>query len=288
MSVRDEKIGPTAHYTAYTWKRLGLPYADLFATDTGALLFWGFRLAGEWAAVVLPGVPSMAEYLGLRHRLIDAEIERIAPDRIVELGAGLSRRGVTWAADHATSYVEVDLPHMIGEKREALRHAPPELQARLLTRLRHEPRDVLSPELGAWLAGILQGAARPLVVAEGLLGYFAEDERLRVARSVRDALAAAGGGTFLCDLRAREGGARVAAAASVLRAGIRLATRGRGAGKDFASHAAIRAFFGAAGFDAAEPVDPSAVPELAHVVSPARIWRADVGSRADLSSRAPS
>lgn len=276
-NARDAKIAPTAHYTAYVWKRLGLPYADLFATREGAALFWGFRAAGEWMAVVSPRVPSMTQYLALRHRLIDARLAALRPDRVVEIGAGLSRRGITWALDHGVDYLEVDLPHMIEAKRERLLAAGPRVRSAVETRLTLAAHDVLAPSFGDWLSGALAGAARPVVIAEGLLGYFPLPERLAVARAVRQGLSSAGGGSFLCDLRSREGGSAVRVAARVLRAGIRLVTRGRGAREDFTSPEAIQTFFREAEFGAADPVPRSLVPDLAGVPSPMRVWEASVG-----------
>ena len=95
-----EQIGPTAHYTAYAWHRLGLPYAQYFVTPTGAALYWGFRMTGEWAMDLSPRVPNMLEYLGYRHLMIESALKRIEPDTVVEIGAGLSRRGTTWALRH--------------------------------------------------------------------------------------------------------------------------------------------------------------------------------------------
>ena len=269
--ARDAKIAPTAHYTAYVWHRLGLPYAELFATPTGRSLFWSFRAAFEWIAVAAPGIPSMVDYLELRHRAIEHALSEIDPDRIVELGAGLSRRGVTWAADHGVPYVEVDLPHMIEAKRAAIARAPAALREKLAGKLRHEARDVLSPDFADWLRSELAGAERPVVVAEGLLGYFPMHERARIVRAIAE-----GSPRLVCDLRSGEGGAAIAAAAKVLRAGIWIATRGRGAREDFESPAAVRAFLTEAGFERAEIVPPeAATPELARLATPARVWRAE-------------
>jgi O-methyltransferase involved in polyketide biosynthesis len=272
-NARDAKIAPTAYYTSYVWKRLGLPHADLFATAEGAALFWGFRAAGEWIAVLSPHLPSMTQYLALRHRLIEARLAALRPDRVVEIGAGLSRRGITWALDHGVDYVEVDLPDMIAAKRARLLAAGPRMRAVVDMRLRLESRDALAPDFGAWLAATLSGAERPVVIAEGVLGYFPLPERLAVVGSIRESLARAGGGSFLCDIRSREGGAAMALAATVLRSGIRLVTRGRGVREDFVSVDAVRAFFREAGFTA-EPVPRSLVPELAQVPSPMRVWEA--------------
>jgi O-methyltransferase involved in polyketide biosynthesis len=274
-SGRDDRIGPTAHYTAYVWYRLGLPNAELFATDEGRRLFWGFRIAGEWVAAASSRIPSMMQYLELRHRLIDRTLEEIGPDRVVEIGAGLSRRGITWA-EKGVRYVEVDLPHMIREKRRRIDLAGDAVSGASKERLVLAPVDVLGEGFRTFLVSALRGAERPVVVAEGLLGYFSIAERGKIARDIAEALRKVGGGTFLTDLRTQNGSRTVAVAQKALRLGIRLATSGRGAREDFESHDRIRRYFGDAGFDQAAVVDPSVFPQLARLESPVSVWRAAV------------
>lgn len=275
-AARDQRIAPTAHYTAYVWHRLGLPHAEIFATPTGKRLFWLFRLAGEWGAAAHPTLPSMVQYLELRHRAIEHALDEHAPDAIVELGAGLSRRGLTWAADRAVPYVEVDLPHMIAMKREIIRErAPLDVRRRAEALLRHEAADVLGAGFERWLSAEVASFERPAVVAEGLLGYFDLPERAAIARAVASALSRAKSGVFVCDLRSREGGRMVSTAAKLLKGAIYVATRGRGARADFSGPGEIEAFFHQAGFREAAPVSiEAATPHLTHIRTPARVWKA--------------
>jgi O-methyltransferase involved in polyketide biosynthesis len=212
----------------------------------------------------------MPQYLAQRHLAIEHALEAHRPDAIVELGAGLSRRGVTWALDRGVRYVEVDLPHMVEAKRA---HIPSELAARAGDRLRHESHDVLAPEFADRLRAMIGDARRPAIVAEGLLGYFPRGERFALSRAIAAALAGRDG-IFLCDLRSREGSARVEVAGRVLKACIKLVTRGRGAAEDFRDAADVRAFFADAGFASVEPIDLREVPRAPRVPSPARVWRA--------------
>jgi O-methyltransferase involved in polyketide biosynthesis len=275
--ARDAKIAPTAHYTAYVWRRLKLPYADAYATRKGAAMYWSMRLAGEWIADAIPTVPSMTQYLALRHLAIDHALDEIAPDRVVEIGAGLSRRGTTWALDRDVAYLEVDLPHMVAHKRAAIEaRFQGALGEQLRRRLSVIAHDVLAPDFTGWLEGVLRGAERPVVIAEGVMGYFPIAERLRIARATASALAPAGG-SFLCDLRASEGGRSIAIAARLLKGGIKLATRGRGVAEDFARADDVRAFFAEAGFRSCAPIDETKVPGAPRVPSPARVWRAIAG-----------
>lgn len=276
--LRDAKIGPTAHYTAYVWKRLGMPHAELFATARGARLFWAFRLAGEGLMAASPRVPSMEQYLALRHRLMEEALQAHAPDRIVELGAGLSRRGVTWAADHQVPYVEVDLPSMIHAKRVLwTQRAPAELRARVGDRLTLVEGDILDPAFAETLRGYLADARRPAVIAEGVVGYFDRPERRRILTAVAAAVGRAEHGIFLCDLRTRQAVQAVGPAMAALRAGIRIATRGRGARPDFEDDDDVRTTFQSAGFASVDKLDAARLPDLRHLSFPTAVWRAQGG-----------
>lgn len=266
MSRDLEKIGATAHYTAHVWRRLGLPYSRLFATTRGAALFFTFRLAGEWIAAVTPGVPSMPQYLAQRHLAIEHALEQLRPDLVIELGAGLSRRGITWAVDRGVRYIEVDFPYMVEAKRALI---PPDLRARAGDRLRHESHDILAPEFADTLRRLLGSAERPAVIAEGVMGYFHPPQREQLARHLAASMR---NGMFLCDLRTKSGGR--ALGVRFLRAAIKIATAGRGASEDFEGEAEIRAWFRAAGFRDAEPIDLREVAGAPRVPSPARVWRA--------------
>ncbi|MBX3272439.1 MAG: class I SAM-dependent methyltransferase [Sandaracinaceae bacterium] len=260
----DERIAPTGHYTAYVWHHLGMPNAELFVTPLGRALFWGFRVSGEGLLTWAPFAPSMTQYLDYRHRAFERALEQSEPDLVVELGAGLSRRGVTWAS-RGTRYVEVDLAPMVRAKQRLIdARSSAALRAAIRGRLEHVARDVLSEDFGDWLAEALRGARRPAVIAEGVLTYFTPADRRRLVGTIARALA--GRGVFAAELRVRGSGAS-AGALGALRGAIRLVTRGRGAGEEEPSHEASRALFEGAGLVDVRAVEPPPGAPL-----PARVW----------------
>ena len=268
------RIGPTAHYTAYAWKQLGLPHAELFATRTGAALYWGFFAAGEWTTRLSRRVPSMLEYLEYRHRLIEAVAREFAADCLVELGAGLSRRPITWAVDLRTRSIEIDLPHMADAKRRALARAPAAVRDAVEERHVVVDGDVLDPGFGGRLRELLADAKRPLVVAEGLLSYFDKPGRSVVFAAVAKALRGTSG-ALVCDLHTADAQAEVGRAAEVLRFAIRAVTRRKRALDPYASREDLVAAMREAAFESVRIVDPDAYvaaePRLASVKSPAHI-----------------
>lgn len=275
------RIGPTAHVTAYVWYRLELPYAELFATREGARLYWALRGSVEWTTRYLP-YPSLSEFLEFRHRLFDAAIARLAPDRIIELGAGFSRRGITWVLDHAVPYVEIDLPHMSAAKRAMLERGAGRVR-RALERgeleLRHT--DILAPSFADELAGLLAGAKRPLVVSEGMLPYLTMADAELLLHGVAAALRRGGvGGHFLVDVQRADRERKFGPAAALLRRLIWVVTRGNGAQRPFRDLDHVDRVFAQAGFDGGEELRPrefyEEVPRLRELRSPTTVWLARV------------
>ncbi len=274
VSEHAERIGPTAHYTAYVWRRLGLPHAEHFSTRRGAALYWGFFALGEWMTRLSARVPSMQELLEYRHRIIDNVVERLEPGCVVELGAGLTRRAITWAADRGVAALELDLPPMAAIKRRRLAALPDPLRRRLGAHAVHDA-DVLAPGFSTQLAGWLEGHARPVVVAEGLLGYFGLPARRGLLRAVAQALREIGGGYLVCDLHTADAQAQVGWPMLVLRGATRTLTRRGRAQEPFTDLAAVRRAFEHAGFDRCREERPedhvAEVPQLARLRSPAHV-----------------
>jgi O-methyltransferase involved in polyketide biosynthesis len=253
----SDKIAPTAHYTAYVWHVLGLPYSDLFATDLGRRMFFAYKLL-ELPSAVRGRSSLLLRTLKNRHALIDGALERLAPDRVVELGAGLSQRGLRFALDHGVRYLEVDLPAMVAYKMQLIQErASGPIQAALRERFRCISADIVSDEFQELLSRELRGSERPVVVLEGVLTYYDAGLRLKLLRSVR--LALEGRGALLADVAlADEAHAR---ASRLVRLGIFLATRGHGAAKKVRNAAELHVQLARAGFTSVARL-PSLEPDV--------------------------
>ncbi len=277
------RIGPTAHVTAYAWHRLGMPYAELFTTPEGARMYWMFRATVEWSTRWLP-IPSLLEFLEFRHRLIEAQLDRLEPDRIIELGAGLSRRGITWVLDRQIPYVEIDLPHMTAAKRAMLERGPGRVR-RALERNDLELRstDIFAPGFADELATLLAGAKRPVILSEGMLPYFPFSDAEKLLRNIVAGLRGHGqGGHYLTDLQRADRERKFGPAPQVLRQAINLVTRGQGADRPFRDLEHVDRFFALAGFEGGEELRPrdfqDREPRLQTLRSPTSIWLARVGA----------
>ena len=182
----------TALYTSATWAWARFDGAELFLTPEAGAVFSVTNLVMGLARLFRRDVPSLKWSLAQRHAVIDHLAD--GATQIVELAAGLSRRGVTFSARPGVRYVEVDLPAMIHRKEALLARTEAGLAVRARASLVRVAADVRELELGT-----LVGPGPVCVIAEGLLMYLdAEAQRGLWARIA--GFLGPRGGTFLFDL----------------------------------------------------------------------------------------
>ena len=261
MPSDSARISPTAYYTAQTWVRLGFPHAQLFTTRRGRLFVALYRVLARLTGAE-GGESLLVRTLRNRHATLDEAVLASDPDLVVELGAGLSPRSIALAADHAIDTIDIDLPAMLARKRALLaRHATPDLSAKLTAHYRSEPLDITDPSFGPRLKIFLAGAARPVVVAEGLIGYFDHPIKQQILAAIHHAFAGNPRATCLFDVRISDS---TPEATRTLRLGIRILTRNRGAPPGFPSELSVLDLWHAAGFGHAEllPLRDTATPPV--------------------------
>jgi O-methyltransferase involved in polyketide biosynthesis len=242
----------TALYTSAAWSWGRLPNAELFDHADARRVF---RVVNAVLGVSRPfiGLRAPLELSLLhRHTLIDALLRASGARRVLELAAGLSRRGVTFSEDPAFDYTEVDRPHVVASKRALLERseagraalgrsnfhltAADALEARL---------DELSPPDGAPL----------FVIAEGLLMYLESNAQAKLGRAVAARLADAGG-TFVFDFVPPSELPPPGAVGRSLDWAMRRMTGGKGFVKDARSRDRIAADLASCGFDSVETIEP--------------------------------
>jgi O-methyltransferase involved in polyketide biosynthesis len=193
LAAGGRDVSITAFYTNATWTWGKLAGAELLASGPARAVF---AVTNFVLALTRPfhRAPSVAHGLLQRHIMIDRLLADAAPAHVLELAAGLSRRGVATSADPAVTYTEVDRAPVVAYKRRLLARSL-EGQAVLA---RPNLRLVAADLAEAPLDGIATGA--PLfVIAEGLFMYLDADAQRALWRRVR-ALFADRPGTFVFDL----------------------------------------------------------------------------------------
>jgi O-methyltransferase involved in polyketide biosynthesis len=159
-------LSVTALYTSQVWAWGGLSHAELYATPEAKRVFDVTNAALRVARILRRDLPELPYALLHRHAMID-HLLREAPGRVIELAAGLSRRGAAFCRER--DYTEVDLPPVIAKKRALLERTP-------------EGREVLAHlHLVAGDArDVPLGAAPAVVIAEGLVMYLDGDARRKL------------------------------------------------------------------------------------------------------------
>ncbi len=245
----------TALYTAGAWTWGAFPNAELFASaDTDRV----FRVVNGALAVArflrLRAAP-LATSLVHRHAAIDHLLRRSACREVVELATGLSRRGVTFSADPAMR--EVDLPHVIGAKRDLLARTAEGRAAIERSNWSLVGADVTTLSLDAVAP---PDPGRPLfVIAEGLMMYLDAEAQRALMRKVAARLAAGGGGTFVFDLVPASEQPQPGAMGRALEWLMKRFTGGKSFVRDMRSRADIVAEARACGFREVAAIEPGAV-----------------------------
>jgi O-methyltransferase involved in polyketide biosynthesis len=199
------RVSPTAHYTGYVWARNGLSDPEL-ETVEGRVLFESLRVP-MWVSALLGG-GTLEAYLLTRHRAIDDQLERAIEGgrvaQVVEVAAGLSPRGLRFSRRYGDrlTYIEADLPEMVGRKRAALQRI-----GSLSERHRVEEVDALrdeGPGSLAELAAQLDTGSGLAIITEGLLGYLEKDDVRGIWRRFAQTLGRFKQGTYISDIHMGE------------------------------------------------------------------------------------
>lgn len=229
-------------YTSQVWAWGRLSHAELFATPDAKRVFAVTNAALGLARIVRRDLPALRFALLHRHTMIDHLLRTSGCDRVVELAAGLSRRGAAFCGMY--DYTEIDLPPVIAHKRALLERT--NAGREVLAKLHLVAGDVRDVDLIA-LAGL--GQPRPFVIAEGLLIYLDRDARRRLFARVADIA-----DTFVFDLVPTSEEPEPGTIGRVLEAGMKRFTGGRGFERDTRTRADVIDELLAAGFTSARAI----------------------------------
>jgi O-methyltransferase involved in polyketide biosynthesis len=248
-------LSVTALYTSAAWSWGGLPNAELLEHPRARGVF---RAVNGTLALTQPLFGATAPLrvaLLHRHALIDSLLRGSNARGVVELAAGLSRRGVSFSSDPALAYVEVDQPHVIATKRELLSRSEAGRAALARENLTLVAADVTATPFDELAP---HDRAPLFVIAEGLLMYLDANAQRALARSIASRLAR-GGGTFVFDYVPPCEQPPAGAVGRGLEWLMKRFTKGQAFAKDTRTRADVIADLLAAGFDRVEAIEPRSV-----------------------------
>lgn len=174
-------LSVTALYTAQTWAWGGLSHAELFATPDSKRVFDATNAALGAASLFKRGLAPLRHSLLHRHLMIDHLLTASGHRHVLELAAGLSRRGTAFTDDASFHYTELDLPAVSAHKRTLLERTAAGRAVLARPGLRIAAGDVETEPFEP----LVEPGAPLVVIAEGLMMYLAGEARRRLFAKVR-------------------------------------------------------------------------------------------------------
>lgn len=245
-------LSVTAKYTSATWAWGKLPNADLLVTPDAERVF---RIVNGALGITRPftGAPELRASLLERHRILDELITTSRCKNVIELAAGLSRRGITMTEDASIRYVEIDLPHVVDAKRAILEKSERGRDALARPSFTIEKGDVTTIDLDA----VLSDAKGSLfVIAEGLLMYLDEAAQNKLFDEVSRRLEKCGG-SFAFDLVPVSEQKKPGVVGNALGRAMKFFTKGATFVRDARTRENIRTDLLRHGFDSVELIEPN-------------------------------
>jgi len=162
-----------------------------------ATLLWNDSVPDELAhALTEENARRRLRHFENRYRSLDLLLSQANCANVLEIGSGLSFRGLELTRTSATYYVDTDLPTLSELKRELVARLHPEP---LIGTLRVQALDALDGN--AFQSTVASMPDGPLSIAnEGLLVYLNAREKTQLASNVRAALLARGGRWLTADV----------------------------------------------------------------------------------------
>jgi O-methyltransferase involved in polyketide biosynthesis len=167
-----------------------------FAKEAAALM-WGDTVPAALSeALTEENARRRLRHFESRYRSLDQLLAQAALPNVLEIGAGLSFRGLELARTSNTFYLDTDLPNISALKQGLVAKLH---TGQLTGTLRVQALDALDST--AFQAAVDSLPPGPLAVAnEGLLVYLDEQEKARLAGNVRRALQVRGGSWLTADV----------------------------------------------------------------------------------------
>lgn len=215
--VDHSRVAPTAWGVSYLRTFSDIPLSQEFFDALNTSI----QAQGEPDIATRASRDHLAPQLEARYKLVDKLILATGTSQVVELASGVATHGINLARSNPElSYVEVDLPDVVKEKRAVIDKlgiaTPPNLTIA-------EGNALSEDDIRKAITGF--DTEKPLtVVNEGLMRYLTFDEKTVLAQTVHKLLSEYGGYWVTPDISLRQALAREDAVASGHTEGLKQTT----------------------------------------------------------------
>ena len=253
--AEDPGLSVTALYTAQTWAWARFDGADIFASEQSRIVFNVTNFFLTIAKVFNWRLRSLKKSLVHRHALIDSLLSQLMPDGVLEIAAGLSRRGYSMSRDKNLTYIEVDTLEVVSQKKSLLDKFDG-LQERTNWSL------VAGDAMDFDYRETVKRWRRPAIVAEGLLMYLDAPQQRWLMAEIASALADKGAGAFIFDLVPQSEQPKPGVFGRILEFLMKRFTGGRSFVRDKRGRDDIQRELTSAGFSRVDVLEPYRVAQL--------------------------
>jgi O-methyltransferase involved in polyketide biosynthesis len=257
LGAKTGDLSVTALYTCQTWVWGGFPNSQLFAHADAKRVFDATNAALAVSRLFRRDFAPLRESLVHRHAAIDALLKRSGARQVLELAAGLSRRGATFSEDPDVRYTELDLPAVSRKKRALLERTEEGRAVLARPNFRLVEGDVQDAELETWT----EPGVPLFVIAEGLMMYLQPPQQRGLWERIARVCQRAGQAGFVFDLVPASEQPKPGAVGRALEAAMKSFTGGRSFERDARTRDEIAADVRVAGFDEVVLIEPAAVAE---------------------------
>jgi len=195
---QHERISPTAWIVARQRTLTDIPYSqEVF--DELQRIMKATRSAEEMKKLEDLFEPEITPFMEARVRLVNRLLKERGAKQILELAAGFSQRGMEMTQNPAITFVEMDLPGIIKEKKGIMETLVASSKISPRPNLHFYDGDALDENDLSVATKIFK--KEPIaVVCEGLMSYMNFEEKAKMAANVHRLLTTFGGAWITPDL----------------------------------------------------------------------------------------
>jgi len=189
--MSHERISPTAWLVAYQRTLSDIPLSSEIFNEL-EIIIGQTRSDSDVTRIDTLKFPQMAVIWESRFKIVNHVLKAHQAKQVLEIAAGFSPRGLNMAKDASVTYVEVDLPELVQDKRQMIETLI--RQARIPVQPNFHLLEGNALNLEDLLSATRFFTDAPIaVINEGLLSYLNRAERTTFAQNVHTLLERFGG-----------------------------------------------------------------------------------------------
>ncbi|REH40309.1 leucine carboxyl methyltransferase [Paraperlucidibaca baekdonensis] len=184
MDTNKEGVAVSALYTAGVWQWAGLTNAEWVTPASAAGVFGWVNAYMRFYRWLNPASYCLRHQLLHRHAAIDYVLTQAKCLHVLEVAAGFSPRGMTFSANPACHYTEMDLPSMVAHKRLQLQRSAAGETVLARPNFTLQAGDITTHDFSR------DASHQPTaILTEGLMMYFSRSQQLPLWRAIAQRLA---------------------------------------------------------------------------------------------------